>query len=38
MTTVEAIQKKIVRLPPQAQAEILELVEQIEERYQRTTN
>ena len=34
MTTVEAIQQKIVRLPPQAQAEILEIVAEIEERYQ----
>lgn len=34
MNTVETIQQKIVHLPPQAQEEILEIIEQIEERYQ----
>ncbi len=33
MNTVETIQQKVVHLPPQAQAEVLEAVEQIEERY-----
>lgn len=34
MNTVETIQQKIIHLPPQAQAEVLEIVVQIEERYQ----
>lgn len=34
MNVVETIQQKIVHLPPRAQEEILEIIEQIEERYQ----
>lgn len=34
MNVAETIQQKIVHLPPQAQAEVLEIVEQIEQRYQ----
>jgi hypothetical protein len=37
MNTIETIQQKIVQLPPQAQAEVLALVEQIERRYQPAT-
>ena len=33
MNTVEAIQQKIIHLPPQAQEEVLEAIEQIERRY-----
>jgi hypothetical protein len=34
MTVVETIQQKIYRLPLQAQQEVLEVVEQVESRYQ----
>jgi hypothetical protein len=34
MNIVETIQQKIIHLPPQAQEEVLEIIEQIEERYQ----
>ena len=34
MNIVETIQQKVVQLPPQAQNEVLEIVEKIEERYQ----
>jgi hypothetical protein len=34
MNVVETIQQKVTQLPPQAQREILEIIEQIEERYQ----
>jgi hypothetical protein len=34
MTVVETIQQKIYRLPLQAQQEVLEIVEQVESRYQ----
>jgi hypothetical protein len=34
MTVVETIQQKIYRLPLQAQQEVLEIVEQVENRYQ----
>ena len=34
MNIAETIQQKIIRLPPKAQEELLEIVEQIEERYQ----
>ena len=34
MNTVETIQQKVFQLPPKAQEEVLEIVEQIEERYQ----
>lgn len=34
MNLVETIQQKVIHLPPQAQAEVLEIIEQIEERYQ----
>lgn len=37
MNTVETIQQKVIHLPPQAQAEVLEIVEQIERRYQAET-
>jgi hypothetical protein len=33
MNIVETIQQKVVHLPPQAQTEVLEIVEEIEERY-----
>lgn len=33
MNIVETIQKKVVQLPPQAQNEVLDLIEEIEERY-----
>lgn len=33
MNVVETIQQKIVHLPPRAQKEVLEIVEQIEQRY-----
>ncbi len=33
MNVVETIQKKVVQLPPQAQSEVLDLIEEIEERY-----
>lgn len=33
MNTVETIQTKVVQLPPKAQEEVLEAVEQIEGRY-----
>ncbi len=38
MSVVETIQEKIFHLPPKAQEEILEIVEQIEERYQLIEN
>jgi hypothetical protein len=34
MNIVETIQQKVVQLPPQAQDEVLEMVEKIEQRYQ----
>jgi len=34
MNTAETIQQKVFHLPPQAQEEILEIIEQIEQRYQ----
>lgn len=34
MNIVETIQRKVIQLPPQAQNEVLEIVEKIEERYQ----
>ena len=34
MNVAETIQQKIVHLPPKAQEEVLEIVEQIEQRYQ----
>lgn len=34
MNIVETIQRKVIQLPPQAQNEVLEVVEKIEERYQ----
>lgn len=34
MNVVETIQQKVIQLPPQAQTEVLEIVEKIEERYQ----
>lgn len=34
MNIAETIQQKIIHLPPKAQEEVLEIVEQIEERYQ----
>lgn len=34
MNTVETIQQKVFQLPPEAQEEVLEIVEQIAERYQ----
>ncbi len=34
MNVVETIQQKVYRLPPQAQQEVLEIVEQIGQRYQ----
>ncbi len=34
MTVIETIQQKIYRLPPDAQKEVLETIEQIESRYQ----
>jgi hypothetical protein len=34
MNIVETIQQKVIQLPPQAQNEVLEIVEKIEERYQ----
>ncbi len=34
MNVVETIRQKVSHLPPQAQEEVLEIVEQIEERYQ----
>jgi len=34
MNIAETIQQKIIHLPPEAQEEVLEIVEQIEERYQ----
>ncbi|MGI8787486.1 MAG: hypothetical protein ACR2HG_06985 [Pyrinomonadaceae bacterium] len=37
MNVIETIQQKIIQLPPQAQEEILEIIEQIEERYQSKT-
>ena len=37
MNIVETIQEKVIHLPPQAQEEILEHVERIEERYQSKT-
>ena len=33
MNVAETIQQKIIQLPPQAQNEVLEIVEKIEERY-----
>lgn len=33
MNIVEIIQQKVIQLPPQAQNEVLEIVEKIEERY-----
>lgn len=33
MNVVETIQQKVIQLPPQAQNEVLEIVEKIEERY-----
>lgn len=35
MNTVETIQQKVDRLPAEAQTEVLQAVEQIEQRYQR---
>ena len=35
MNVVETIQQKVIHLPPQAQNEVLEIVEKIEERYKR---
>lgn len=37
MNVIETIQQKVVHLPPQAQEEVLEAIEQIEERYQTAT-
>lgn len=34
MSIVETIQQKVIQLPLQAQNEVLEIVEKIEERYQ----
>jgi len=34
MNVAETIQQKIVHLPPKAQEEVLEILEQIEQRYQ----
>jgi hypothetical protein len=34
MNVADTIKQKVYRLPPKAQAEVLEIVEQIEERYQ----
>ena len=34
MNIVETIQQKVIQLPPQAQNEVLEIVEKIEERCQ----
>jgi hypothetical protein len=34
MNVVETIQQKVTQLPPQAQREILEIIERIEKRYQ----
>jgi len=34
MNVVETIRQKVIHLPPKAQEEILEIIEQIEERYQ----
>jgi len=34
MNVVETIRQKIIHLPPQAQEEVLEIIEQIEERCQ----
>ncbi|MCY7347549.1 MAG: hypothetical protein LH614_15195 [Pyrinomonadaceae bacterium] len=34
MNTLETIQQKVFQLPPKAQEEVLEIVEQIAERYQ----
>ncbi len=34
MNSVETIQQKVFQLPPKAQAEVLEIIEQIEQRYQ----
>ncbi len=34
MNVVETIRQKIIHLPLQAQEEVLEIIEQIEERYQ----
>jgi len=34
MNVVETIRQKVIHLPPRAQEEVLEIIEQIEERYQ----
>lgn len=34
MNLVEIIQQKVIHLPPQVQEEVLEIIVQIEERYQ----
>jgi hypothetical protein len=34
MNVVETIRQKVIHLPPKAQEEVLEIIEQIEERYQ----
>lgn len=34
MNVIETIQQKVVHLPPKAQAEVLEIIKQIKERYQ----
>ncbi len=34
MNVIETIQQKVLHLPPKAQEEVLEIIEQIEERYQ----
>jgi hypothetical protein len=36
MTTVETIHQKVLHLPPQAQEEVLDAVENIEQRYRDT--
>ncbi len=38
MNTAETIQQKVFHLPPQAQEEVLEIIEQIEQRYQKQEN
>lgn len=37
MNVVETIKKKVVQLPPQALDEVLDLIEEIEERYSSMT-
>jgi hypothetical protein len=38
MNVVETIREKVFHLPPKAQEEVLEIVEQIEERYHTSEN